>query len=94
MTDSSTFDGVFYITLVGAVIGFLGLLARQCFQIKCSETTCCYGLIVIKRDTKVEEQIEEYKLDHGIYDSRRDSIPIPNSPTTRTNTVPPNINRI
>ena len=42
------------------------MLARQCFQSKCSETNCCFGLLVIKRDTKAEEEIEEYKIDHNI----------------------------
>ena len=29
---SDTFDGVFYITITGAIIGFLGLLIKQCLD--------------------------------------------------------------
>lgn len=52
-----------------AGLGFFGLVVRYCFRSKCSEVSCCFGLIKIERDIEHEiieqqqqqEQIEERK---------------------------------
>lgn len=56
---------VYSLTIAG--LGFLGLVVRFCFKSKCSEVSCCFGLIKIERDIEHEiieqqqEQIEERK---------------------------------
>lgn len=62
----SSFDGVFYLSLSGAIIGFLGLCLKQIFQSKCTETSICWNMINIKRNVEMEEKLEERKIDLGI----------------------------
>jgi hypothetical protein len=75
---SDTFDGVFFITITGAIIGFLGLLIKQCFKSKCTDAVFCWGLINIKRDVITEEKENEFNIEHGIINDD-------NSPNQRVN---------
>ena len=70
MAGDNAFDGVFWITISGAIIGFLGLAIKQCFKSKCSSVRLCFGLINIQRDVNAEEKIEEYQIDHGIINNQ------------------------
>jgi hypothetical protein len=50
---------VYSLSIAG--LGFLGLVVRYCFKSKCSEVSCCFGLIKIDRDIEhevVEQQQE------------------------------------
>lgn len=46
---------VYSLSIAG--LGFLGLVVRFCFKSKCSEVSCCFGLIKIERD--IENEIVE-----------------------------------
>jgi hypothetical protein len=50
---------VYSLSIAG--LGFLGLVVRYCFKSKCSEVSCCFGLIRIDRDIEhevIEQEIE------------------------------------
>jgi hypothetical protein len=50
---------VYSLSIAG--LGFFGLVVRYCFRSKCSEVSCCFGLLKIERDIEhevAEEQIE------------------------------------
>ena len=55
---------VYSLSIAG--LGFFGLVVRYCFRSKCSEVSCCFGLLKIERDIEHEiieqqEQMEEKK---------------------------------
>ena len=66
MSNNIVDDSVFWITLSTGILAFLGLLVRQCFQSRCTEVSCCWNCINIKRDTEAEKEEVEYKIDNGI----------------------------
>ena len=78
--SSTTFTDVFWLTLSASILGFLGLVMKQCFNSKCTEMNICCGLVSIKRDIENEIKIQEFNVEHGIVSS--DQIP-PNEPITR-----------
>ena len=63
---SDTFDGVFWVTITGAIIGFLGVFIKQCFKSKCTDAVFCWGLVNVKRDVVTEERESEFNIQHGI----------------------------
>jgi hypothetical protein len=68
-SSSYSIDGVFWITLSGAVIGVVGLAMKYCLRSKCIEINFCYGLIVVKRDVVSEEKQADFQIQHGISES-------------------------
>ena len=42
------------------------LMLKLCFKSKCSEISCCFGLIKIKRDVEIERKIEDTEIKHNI----------------------------
>ena len=42
------------------------LMLKLCFKSKCSEISCCFGLIKIKRDVETERKIEDNEIKHNI----------------------------
>ena len=42
------------------------LMLKLCFKSKCSEISCCFGLIKIKRDVEIERKIEDNEIKHNI----------------------------
>ena len=67
MSDWITvFDSTFWLSLSVGFFGFLGLALRYCIKSKCSDTSCCYGMISIKRDTQAELEESEFEYSHGI----------------------------
>ena len=42
------------------------LMLKLCFKSKCSEISCCFGLIKIKRDVEIERKIEDTEIKHTI----------------------------
>ena len=47
-------DGVTIIAIITLSIGAFGMIAKLCYKSKCSNITCCYGLIHIKREVNIE----------------------------------------
>jgi hypothetical protein len=56
MSDWSTFDDTFFLTLAGLLIGVCGLSIRFCYRSKCKKIDLCG--IHIERDVDVEEVID------------------------------------
>jgi hypothetical protein len=73
MADPETFDGIFWLTLSGAIIGFLGLAIKQCFNSKCSRVRLCFGLISVERDVDAEDHIHTVDIEHGINNNQSQS---------------------
>ena len=49
-----------------AGLGFFGLVVRYCFRSKCSEVSCCFGLLKIERDIEhevIEQQEQQEQID-------------------------------
>jgi hypothetical protein len=76
-----TFDSVFWLSLSVGIFGFLGIAIKSCLKSKCSDTSICWGMFNIKRDTQAELEENEFEIDHGI-------VPPP------TPTPPPPPNRV
>ena len=51
-------DGVTIIAIITLSIGAFGMIAKLCYKSKCSNISCCYGLINIKRNVEIEIDIE------------------------------------
>jgi len=54
-----------------AGLGFFGLVVRYCFKSKCSEVSCCFGLIKIERD--IEQEIEQQNIENNSKFQRENS---------------------
>ena len=55
---SSTFDGIFFLSLATLVCGGVGLMIKTIYKIKCSEVKCCCGCLELKRDVDDEMKID------------------------------------
>jgi hypothetical protein len=53
-----TFNGYFFLTLTGIIVGFATILVKNCYQSKCRNCNLCYGLINIQRDVEGEEKLD------------------------------------
>ena len=51
-------DGVTIIAIITLCIGAIGMIAKLCFKSKCSNISCCFGLINIKRNVLIESDTE------------------------------------
>ena len=51
-------DGVTIIAIITIFIGAFSMAIKLCFKSKCSDITCCYGLLNIKRNVGLESDIE------------------------------------
>ena len=87
MAGDNAFDGVFWVTISGAIIGFLGLAIKQCFKSKCSNVNLCFGLINVQRDVIPEEKENEFNIEHGVIDETR-------SCNNNASVLPLNVGRI
>jgi hypothetical protein len=67
-------DDVFLLSVATIVAGLAGLVVRYFFKSKCTEFTCCYGLIKVERDSRAENDMETRQLELGATE--------PSSPTT------------
>ena len=47
-------DGVTIIAIITLCIGAFTMVTKLCFKSKCSDITCCYGLLNIKRNVVLE----------------------------------------
>ena len=52
-------DGVTIIAIITRCIGAFTMVTKLCFKSKCSDITCCCGLLNIKRDVNIETEIQE-----------------------------------
>jgi hypothetical protein len=52
---------VYSLSIAG--LGFFGLVVRYCFRSKCSEVSCCFGLLKFERD--IEHEIAEEMDNHS-----------------------------
>ena len=48
------FGGTFWLTLAGALFGFLALIVRASLKSNCKNFSCCCGLFKCVRDTTVD----------------------------------------
>ena len=51
-------DGVTIIAIITLCIGAFAMVTKLCFKSKCSNISCCCGLIRIKRNVEIENDIE------------------------------------
>ena len=51
-------DSVTFIAIITLCIGAFGMIAKLCYKSKCSNISCCFGLINIKRNVEIENDTE------------------------------------
>ena len=51
-------DGLTIITIISLLLASIAMISKLCFKSKCSNISCCYGLIHIKRNVETETDIE------------------------------------
>ena len=51
-------DGITVIAIITLCIGAFSMIAKLCYKSKCSNISCCYGLINIKRNVEIENDTE------------------------------------
>jgi hypothetical protein len=61
-----SFDGTFWLSLSGILVGFVSGALVYAIKSKCSKCVICYGLINIERDTETEMKEQEFEIEHGI----------------------------
>lgn len=71
---------MFWLGLVGLLVGSFGVCCKFCYKCKINELTLCCGIINLKRDTNSEEVID--------LENRSDSIPTPQEASSPSN-IPP-----
>jgi hypothetical protein len=53
-----TFNGYFFLTLTGILVGFATIIVKNCYNSKCKKCNICWGLINIDRDVQGEELLD------------------------------------
>ena len=61
-----SFDGTFWLSLSGIIIGFASGALIYCIKSKCSKCSLCFGLINIERDVKLETDEQQFEIEHGV----------------------------
>lgn len=60
----NTYDSAFWLTTIGMLIGFGGLVLRTCYKSKCKNVKCL--CLEVERDVNEEEKIDEIEIQqHG-----------------------------
>lgn len=67
-----TFNSVFWLGILGAVAGVVGLCLRNCVKQKCATVELCFGLCKIQRDVLAETREEMRAMDLGISNTPTD----------------------
>ena len=57
---------IFIITLIGITFTFIGGMITYFLKSKCTDVSCCWGCIDVKRDVDDELKEELAQIDHGI----------------------------
>ena len=52
-------DGITVIAIITLFIGACSMITKLCFKSKCSDITCCCGLLNIKRNVEIETEIQD-----------------------------------
>ena len=58
MTEKFYDNGVTIIALCTLILGSIAMISKLCYKSKCSNISCCFGLINIKRNVEIESEIE------------------------------------
>ena len=64
--DSTQFNAGFWISFVGLILSFAGILLIYCLKSKCKKCSICFGLIQIERDVNAENEEEKMEIENGI----------------------------
>ena len=51
-------DGVTIIAIITLLLASITMISKLCYKSKCSNISCCFGLINIKRNVKIENDTE------------------------------------
>ena len=51
-------DGITIIAIITLFLGAVSMISKLCFKSKCSNITCCCGLLNIKRNVEIENDTE------------------------------------
>ena len=51
-------DGVTIVAIISLLLASIAMISKLCYKSKCSNIICCYGLINIKRQVEIENDIE------------------------------------
>ena len=51
-------DGITIIAIITLILGSIAMISKLCYKSKCSNISCCFGLLNIKRNVKMEIEIE------------------------------------
>lgn len=54
------------ITIISLLISFILYFVRIIMKSKCYEFSCMWGLFSVKRDVKIEEDLEKLKIERNI----------------------------
>ena len=64
--DTNQFNAGFWISFVGLILSFAGILLIYCLKSKCKKCSICFGLIQIERDVNAENEEEKMEIENGI----------------------------
>jgi hypothetical protein len=62
----STFDGIFFITMLTIITTFLGVILKYCLKSKCDHIDICFGCLKIERNVQLEQEEEMKAMELGI----------------------------
>ena len=51
-------DGVTIIAIITLLLASITMISKLCYKSKCSNISCCFGLINIKRNVEIENDTE------------------------------------
>jgi hypothetical protein len=57
---------MFFLGVIGAVAGVIGLCLRNCVKTKCNNVELCFGFFKIERDIGAEIRAETRALELGV----------------------------
>jgi len=64
------------ISIIGLISSLLIIIIKIILKSKCYEFNCCFGLFSVKRDVKIEGDIENNKINHNIIDNESEKLNI------------------
>ena len=51
-------DGITIIAIITLILGSITMISKLCYKSKCTNISCCFGLINIKRNVEIENDTE------------------------------------
>ena len=64
--DAQIFNATFWLSFCGIVAGLFGVTMTAINKSKCKNINCCCGLFQCVRDIKLEVELEEHRIEHGL----------------------------